>query len=231
MGVGVDAGGVAKLDARGRDGNRDVDRGAVVVDHQVEVAERRVIGVVVQGRVRPQAVEQGFHLGQERDQRPVRVAPGAGRAVGLHALGFAGEQDVAAVAAHRAEPGRLHHQYALQFQTAGQRRPLGDHPGTQLGGFFIGCDQQGYGDAGRQAGGGEDGSGHRPFHVGAAEAVQHPFRVDTAGPGVILPPGVGHGVHMPGKADAAGAAAVGDQNALRHTGVVVEIDAFDVEAT
>ena len=75
---GIDLGRVAEFDPRGRQRDGDVDRGAVIVDHQVEVAERRIIGVVLQRAVGQQPLEHGFHLGQEGDQRPVGVASRTG---------------------------------------------------------------------------------------------------------------------------------------------------------
>ena len=86
-GRGVDFRGIAVFQSGGGDGHGHVDGGAVVVDDDVEVAERRVVAVILERAIGQDPVEQGFHFRQEGDQGPVGVAAGALGAVGLDAVG------------------------------------------------------------------------------------------------------------------------------------------------
>ena len=88
---------MAELDPSGRDGDSNVDRGTVIVDHKVEIAERRIIVRVLQGGIVAQPLKHRLHLRQERNQVPVGIAALAGRAVRLQSGRDAREADAAAV--------------------------------------------------------------------------------------------------------------------------------------
>ncbi len=131
---------------------------------------------------------------------------------------------------HRRERGGLDDDDAERLHPPHQLRCLRDQPRALLGGFLVGGDQQrdrhALGQRARSDDGGRDGA----FHVGAAEAVQDAVGVETRGPGVFLPAGVGHRVHVAGQRDATHRAAMRHQRALRHAGIVSVVDALDVKA-
>jgi len=103
----IDLGRVAELDPRRRHGDGHVHGRAMVVEHKIEIAERRIVVRVLQVSIAAQPLEHGFHFHQEWNQIPVCIAAPAGAAVRLHAGRHAGEGDVAAMAAHRGKPGGL----------------------------------------------------------------------------------------------------------------------------
>ena len=161
---------------------------------------------------------------------PVGVAATAGAAVRLHAGRHAGELDVAAMAAHRRQAGGFGDDDADRLHLAHQCRSLRGQSRALLGGLLVGGDQQRDRDVLGQCARGDDGGGDRALHVGAAEAMQDTVGAETRRPGILLPAGVGHRVHVTRQRDAAGGAAMRHQRALRHAGFVAVVDALDVEA-
>src|SRR3954447_1148047 len=73
----IDLGRVAELDSCRRPWHGDVHRGAVVIEYQVEVAEWWIVVGVLQAGIATQPLEDGFHLHQEGNQVPVRIAASA----------------------------------------------------------------------------------------------------------------------------------------------------------
>ena len=66
-----------------------VDRRAMIVEHQIEFAERRIVVGVLQVCVVAQALVQRAHVHEEGQQVPVGVATAAGAAVRLDPLATA----------------------------------------------------------------------------------------------------------------------------------------------
>jgi hypothetical protein len=89
---------VPELDAAGGEPDGHVGESAIIVDDEVEVAERRIVLGIVKRDVAPQAKVQVADIGKKGHKLQVGVQAPTGRRMGLEAVGMNDELNVNAMA-------------------------------------------------------------------------------------------------------------------------------------
>jgi hypothetical protein len=167
----IDFGAVAEFDCRSRLRHSYVDGGAVIVDHEIEVAEGGIVRGILQRRFASKTLIDGAHFHQKWHQIPIGVMAAAATAVGLNAHGGRGELDVHAMAAHRDHFRRLRHHNGAWPHRPDQLRALHDFKRPRLRGLLICREEQRNRHLFGQRAGGDDQRGILTLHIGAAETV------------------------------------------------------------